>query len=185
MMITDHQKRENGLIIISVYAPIGAYSDEAWTSFFEDYDAALKMCKINNTILAGMDGNSSMGTNDGNVCGPLGIPHINDAGRRMHSFLSIGGLTTATTFFQKKSHRTCIHPRSPPPPRIRPHHHKQGQTLHRPRCRSYREHGRLRPPCDQMQVPYTTKTCKTSTPSSTPQPQPRQTPITRNLNIIL
>ena len=59
-------------------------------------------------------------------------------------------------------------------PPIIPHHHKRGQTLHRHRCRSYREHGRLRPPCAQMQVPYTTKTCKTSTPSSTPQPQPRQ-----------
>ena len=87
MMITDHQKRENGLILISAYAPIGADSDEAWTSFFEDYDAALKMCKINDTILAGMDGNSSMGTNYLNVCGPFGIPHTNDAGRRMHPFL--------------------------------------------------------------------------------------------------
>ena len=66
MMITNHQKRENGLILISAYAPIGVDSDEAWTSFFDDYDAALKMCKINDTILAGMDRNSSMGENDGN-----------------------------------------------------------------------------------------------------------------------
>ena len=80
--------------------------------FFEDYYAALKMCKINDTILSGMDRNSSMGTNDGNLCGPFGIPHTNDAGRIMHSFLSIRGLTTATTFFQKKSHGTWIHPRS-------------------------------------------------------------------------
>ena len=101
MMITDHQQRENGLILISAYAPIGVDSDEAWTSFFEDYDTALKMCKINDTIIAGMDGNSSMGTNDGNVCGPFEVPHTNDAGIRMHSFLSIRGLTTTTTFFQK------------------------------------------------------------------------------------
>ena len=87
MIITDHQKRENGLILISAYDPIGADLDEAWTSFFEYYNAALKMCKINDTILAGMDGNSSMGTNDGNVCGLFGVPHTNDAGRRMHSFL--------------------------------------------------------------------------------------------------
>ena len=70
MMITDHQKRENGLVLISAYAPIGVDSDEAWTSFFDDYDLALKMCKINDTIIAGMDGNLSMGTNDGNLCGP-------------------------------------------------------------------------------------------------------------------
>ena len=57
MMITDHQKRKNGLILISAYAPIGVDSDEAWTSFFEDYNAALKLCKINDAILAGMDGN--------------------------------------------------------------------------------------------------------------------------------
>ena len=57
MMITDHQKLENGLILISAYAPIGADSYEAWNSFFEDYDAALIMFKINDTILAGMDGN--------------------------------------------------------------------------------------------------------------------------------
>ena len=87
MMITDHQKRENGLILISAYAPIGAYSDEAWTSFFEDYDAAPKMCKINYTILAVMDGYSRMGTNDGNVCGTFGVPYTNDSGRRIHSLL--------------------------------------------------------------------------------------------------
>ena len=34
MMISDHQKRENGLILISAYAPICVDSDEAWTSFF-------------------------------------------------------------------------------------------------------------------------------------------------------
>ena len=79
---------------------------------FEDYYAALKLCKINDTILAGMDGNSSMGTNDKNVSGTFGIPHTNDAGRRMQYFLSIRGLTTATTFFQKKTHGTWIHPRS-------------------------------------------------------------------------
>ena len=73
MMITDHQKRENGLILISAYAPIGVDSDGAWSSFFEDYDATLKMCKINDTILAGMDRNSRMGTNDGYVCGPHSI----------------------------------------------------------------------------------------------------------------
>ena len=112
MMITDHQKRENGLILISAYDPIGADSDETWTSFFEDYDAALKMCKINDTILAGMDRNSSMETNDRNLCGPFGIPHTNGAGRIMHSFLSISGLTTTTTFFHKKSHGTWIHSRS-------------------------------------------------------------------------
>ena len=87
MMVNDHQKRENGLILISAYAPIGVDSDEAWTSFFEDYDTALKMCKINHTIIASICGNSSMGTNDGNLCGPFGVPHTNDAGRRMHSFL--------------------------------------------------------------------------------------------------
>ena len=51
MMITDHQNRNNSLVLISAYAPIGADSDEAWTSFFEYYDAALKMCKINDTNL--------------------------------------------------------------------------------------------------------------------------------------
>ena len=104
MMISDHQNRENGLIFISAYAPIGVDSDEAWTSFFADYDTALKMCKLNDTLIAGMDGNSSMGINDGNICGPFGLPHTNDAWRRMHSFLSIRGLTTTTTFFQKKSY---------------------------------------------------------------------------------
>ena len=80
MMITNHQKRENGLILINAYAPIGVDSDEAWTSFFEDYDTALKMYKINDTIIAGMDGNSRMGNNNGNVCGPFEVPHTIDAG---------------------------------------------------------------------------------------------------------
>ena len=115
IMITDHQKRENGLILIIAYAPIGIESDEVWISFFEDYDAALKLCKINDTILSGMDGKSSMGTNDGNVCGPFGIPHTNDAGRRMNYFLSTRGLTTATTFPQKNPmEHGFIHSQNPP-----------------------------------------------------------------------
>ena len=61
MIITDHQKRESGLVLISAYAPIGVDSDEARTSFFDDYDAALKLCKTNNTVISGTDGNSSMG----------------------------------------------------------------------------------------------------------------------------
>ena len=101
MMISDHQNQENGIILISAYAPIGVYSDEAWTSFFADYDTAHKMCKLKDTLIAVMDGNLRMGTNDGNICGPFGVTHTNDAGRRMHSFLSIRGLTTTTTFFQK------------------------------------------------------------------------------------
>ena len=36
MIISDHQKQENGLVLISAYAPIGVDSDEAWTSFFDD-----------------------------------------------------------------------------------------------------------------------------------------------------
>ena len=71
MMITDQQKSEKGLILIRAYAPIGVDSDETWTSFFDYYDAALKLCKTNNTVLSGTDGISSMGINDGNVCGPL------------------------------------------------------------------------------------------------------------------
>ena len=99
MMISDQQNRENGPILISAYDPIGVDSDEAWTSFFADYDTDIKMCKLNDTLIAGMDGNLSMGTNDGNICGPFGVPHTNNAGRRMHSFLSIRGLTTTTTLF--------------------------------------------------------------------------------------
>ena len=87
MMITDHQKRENRLVLISAYAPIGVDLDEAWISFFDDYDAALKLCKTNYTVLSGMDRNSITGTNDGNVCGPFGIPHTKDAGIRIYSFL--------------------------------------------------------------------------------------------------
>ena len=45
MMITDHQKRENGLILISAYAPIGADPDEAWTSFLRITMQLLKCVK--------------------------------------------------------------------------------------------------------------------------------------------
>ena len=71
MMISDHQKRETDLILIRAYVPIGVDSDEAWTSFFADYDTALKMCKLNDTLIAGMDGNSSMGTNEEKYMRPL------------------------------------------------------------------------------------------------------------------
>ena len=45
MMITNHQKRENGLILISAYAPIGVDSDEAFTSFLRTTIQILKFVK--------------------------------------------------------------------------------------------------------------------------------------------
>ena len=115
MIITNHQNCENGLILISAYAPIGADSDETWTSFFEDYDAALKMCKINDKILAGMDGKLSMGTNDGNVYGTFGIPHTNDAGRRMHPSCQ-SGISPQPPPFSRKIPRNMDSSTLKPPP---------------------------------------------------------------------
>ena len=44
MMITDHQKREKGLVLMSAYAPIGVDSDEAWTSFLIMITMQLSNC---------------------------------------------------------------------------------------------------------------------------------------------
>eukprot|EP00957_Ditylum_brightwellii_P021578 1626473-Ditylum_brightwellii.AAC.1 len=39
-----------------------------------------------------MDGNASMGINNGAVCSPYGINNTNDAGHRLHTYLATKGL---------------------------------------------------------------------------------------------
>eukprot|EP00957_Ditylum_brightwellii_P076759 5834255-Ditylum_brightwellii.AAC.1 len=68
----DDQGREVGLVLLSAYAPIGAADEEEWINFLADLDIALQICKTNDAIIFGIDGNASIGKGDGIVCGPHG-----------------------------------------------------------------------------------------------------------------
>ena len=112
----DAKDRIVGLVLISAYAPVGNAPDDAWNTFFDDLDVALRLQKRGDVLFVGIDGNSSLGArcrdDEGRVCGPYGVRHVNDAGRRMDTFLASTELAAAGTFFDKPNHTTWVHPRS-------------------------------------------------------------------------
>eukprot|EP00957_Ditylum_brightwellii_P208450 15357509-Ditylum_brightwellii.AAC.1 len=58
--VLDNNKQEIGLVLISTYTPIGIDLEEAWTSFFNNYNAAMQLCKTNDIVIIGIDNNSSL-----------------------------------------------------------------------------------------------------------------------------
>ena len=52
------------------------------------------------------------GSGDNTVVGPYGIDHLNDAGRRLRSFLNMNNLVSMSSFFKKKYYGTWQHPAS-------------------------------------------------------------------------
>eukprot|EP00957_Ditylum_brightwellii_P114124 8700450-Ditylum_brightwellii.AAC.1 len=66
MIVADNKNRDIGLVLIRAYAPMVSQSEEDWTSFFNNYNKALQLCKRDNIIITRMDTNSSMGVKDGN-----------------------------------------------------------------------------------------------------------------------
>eukprot|EP00957_Ditylum_brightwellii_P015301 1152834-Ditylum_brightwellii.AAC.1 len=65
MTVLDDRKKEIGLVQISAYAPIGINPEKKWSTFFNDFDTVLQLCKPNDLSFIGMDGNSSLGIGDG------------------------------------------------------------------------------------------------------------------------
>eukprot|EP00957_Ditylum_brightwellii_P020535 1548025-Ditylum_brightwellii.AAC.1 len=66
-MIVTNDKKEIGLILIIAYAPMCSQLEEDWTSFFDNDNKALQLCKRDDISITSMDTNSSMGVKDGNV----------------------------------------------------------------------------------------------------------------------
>eukprot|EP00957_Ditylum_brightwellii_P024791 1873511-Ditylum_brightwellii.AAC.1 len=69
LIILDNQKREVELVLISAYALIGDAEEEEWYTFSTNLDTATQVIKKDDNILIRMNGNASMGINNGSVCG--------------------------------------------------------------------------------------------------------------------
>ena len=120
----DDEGRAVGLFIVSAYAPVGQAPEAEWMEFFDAVDTVLREKRQSDVLVMGMDGNSSIGVRSPgaaldalgpqglDVCGPHGVAHVNNAGRRLRSFLATRSLASVGTFFEKSEHATWLHPAS-------------------------------------------------------------------------
>jgi len=115
LLLKDHQKRDVGVFLVSAYAPVGNAPEENWTQYLDLLSLCIDRKRRDDILIIGSDCNSSMGCsreNDGSPLGQYGIPHVNMAGKRLLTYISINELMVATTRFEKSSFGTWCHPRS-------------------------------------------------------------------------
>lgn len=116
--LKDVSSRSVPVFLVSAYCPVGDASTEIWDEFFSQLDACVARKEKEDLLVVGTDCNSSIGTMNRSShlgmasVGPYGCSHVNDAGVRFRSYLETNNFAAATTFFQKKTYETWIHPRS-------------------------------------------------------------------------
>lgn len=126
LLVKDNRNREVGVFLVSAYAPVGNADQHVWEEFLEKLDQCIARKQRNDVLVVGADTNSSMGVssrNDENTgirdsLGKFGLPHVNKAGTRFHTYLEVNSMVALTTCFRKRSHNTWIHPRSKLPHQI-------------------------------------------------------------------
>ena len=92
LLLKDNQKRDVGVFIVSAYTPVGNAHESIWNDFLDRLNMCISRKHKTDILVIGADTNSSLGHSDEIDNGPLGkfgIPHINDSGRRLLSYLSI------------------------------------------------------------------------------------------------
>ena len=115
LLMKDNEERDVGILLISAYAPDSSYPEEVWDDYIEQLEVCMLRKQHNDILVICSDTNSSMGVSAGgnNECiGTFGISHVNEAGRRMRTFLSINSLKACSTYFEKRNYGTWQHPRS-------------------------------------------------------------------------
>ena len=124
LLVKDMRNRSVGLFIVSAYSPIGNADETEWDEFMEQLDQCTARKHKDDILVIGTDANSSLGTMKRRdqpsltSVGSFGNPHINAAGRRYRTYLEMKNMVALTTYFQKKSYSTWIHPRSKLPHQI-------------------------------------------------------------------
>ena len=118
MMVEDANKQQLGIFQVAAYAPTSTAPREVQDA----YEAALSEVIARRTpsdiliICADINASIGRGCLDGHngytAVGPHGIDHMNEAGRRLRSFLELHDLAALSTFFKKKHYGTWQHPRS-------------------------------------------------------------------------
>ena len=124
LKLRDEKKRPVSVFLVSAYCPVGNADPEMWEEFLEKLNMCLSRKTTEDILLIGMDSNSSIGTMKRNnlpnmpSVGPHGLSHLNPAGERLRSYMEVNNLVALTTYFQKSSYATWIHPRSKNPHQI-------------------------------------------------------------------
>ena len=101
LLLEDQHKKTVGLFLVSAYAPVGVADETQWDAFLNDLEECVSKKRPDDLLLIGSDTNSSMGCCIGSVdnsrpsLGHFGISHVNDAGRRLSSYLEINNLLTS------------------------------------------------------------------------------------------
>ena len=122
MLVADPSNgKPMGIFQISAYAPTSDASDDDKSTFERNLTSAIARRKPGDLLIICADANASIGKgtpdsqdeNDRHITvGPHGLLHLNDAGRRLRSFLALHGLASLSSFFKKQYYGTWQHPRS-------------------------------------------------------------------------
>ena len=116
LLTKDSKNKDTYIFLVSAYAPVGTSNQLLWDNFFDNIDTCLSRMHPNDILVVGADTNSSMGVRRAeqqmSSLGRYGIHHVNDSGRRFQSYLEMNNHIALTTYFQKKTYGTWIHPRS-------------------------------------------------------------------------
>ena len=121
MLVKDPASgKDLGIFQISAYAPTSDSTDDDITCFETALAAAIAHRAPEDILVICADCNASIGCNKSDntddcahrAIGPHGIPHLNQAGRRLRTFLDLHNLVALSSFFKKKHYGTWQHPRS-------------------------------------------------------------------------
>ena len=117
IVVTDDKRRKVCLFLVSAYSPVGASSFLQHEEYQGNLDAVIARKQPGDILLVGMDANASMGRG---ACsdhgfqpvGRYGNRHVNEAGRRLRTYLATHGLFAVSTRFKKTHYSTWMHPSS-------------------------------------------------------------------------
>ena len=96
------------IFLIAAYAPVSNADPVAWDEYYDNLEICINRSKPSDLLIIGADCNASLGIASGtplNSIGHYGLPHQNESGKRLLSFLQRNNLAAITTFFKKKPHR--------------------------------------------------------------------------------
>ena len=118
-----HRSRRLGLFIISGYAPTSGHPMAELVAYYEGFSRLLARARPGDIVVCGVDANASIGRgrlgqlDDGErqqagAVGAFGLEHVNQAGRRLRTFLESHQLASLASFYGKAHYSTWQHPRT-------------------------------------------------------------------------
>jgi hypothetical protein len=116
-LVADCAGHDIGIHLVNAHAPIGRASSNEWKDFFADLDLSIASANPTDVIVLGGDLNSSIGIDAASkqllskhtsapLCGPYGIAHQNESGRRLLLWMATQQMVAVSTYFKKKRYAT-------------------------------------------------------------------------------